>query len=73
MGAGKSLGIVRYIESDNVETPFDRLKTYPGLKSKKSGRGVSMVKPISRQEEGFGIQEEVYRGIVKTDKKGWSV
>ena len=64
MGAGKSLDVVRYIEADNVEILFDELKSWPGLKAKESGRPVSMVKPISRQEFEVGKVLEFKRKYI---------
>ena len=64
MEAGKSLDIFRYIEADNVEDLFDELETCPGLKAKVSGRDVSMVKPISRQEFELGKVLEFKRKYI---------
>ena len=64
MEVGKSLGVFRYIEAENVEDLFDSLETYPGLRAKGSGRQVSMVKPISRQEFEVGKVLEFKRKYI---------
>ena len=64
MGAGTGRDLFCYVEAENVEGLFDKFKTRPGLKAKVSGRAVSMVKPISRQEFELGKVLEFKRKYI---------
>lgn len=50
MGAGKSKELVRYLEAESPVDIMGKLKHFPGLKSKGTAKGISLVKPISREE-----------------------
>ena len=54
MGAGKSYEKVCYVKADNVADVFTRMKDYPDLKSKETCKGISMVKPVEKQEYETG-------------------
>lgn len=58
MGAGKSCEIVRYFRAKNLETLFDVLKNYPGVKSKNLGGAVTIINPVSREEYERGKAAE---------------
>ena len=54
IGAGKSHGAVCYVEADSTENLFTMMKDYPGLKSKENCKGISIVKPVGKQEYETG-------------------
>lgn len=60
MGAGKSFEMLRYFEAENAIILLRYLENYPALKSKGSGIGISLVKPISRDEylEGRDVEQQ---------------
>jgi len=49
-GAGKSFEMVRYLEAENAIVLLKYLETYPALKFKSTGRGITLVQPVSKEE-----------------------
>lgn len=49
-GAGRSYEMVRYFEAENAIVLLKYLETYPALKHKGTFRGISLIKPVSREE-----------------------
>jgi hypothetical protein len=49
-GAGKSFEMVRYFEAENAIVLLKYFETYPALKSKSTGGGITLVQPVSREE-----------------------
>lgn len=49
-GAGKSFEMVRYFEAENAIVLLKYLESYPALKSKSTGGGITLVQPVSREE-----------------------
>ena len=41
---------VCYVEADSTDDIFTMMKDYPGLKSKEKCKGISMIKPLDKQE-----------------------
>ena len=54
IGPGKSYEKVCYVEADSIVELFTMMKNYPGLKSKENCNGISMVKPVDKQEYEMG-------------------
>ena len=50
VGAGKSFEMVRYFEAENAIVLLKYLESYPALKFKSRGAGITLVKPISKEE-----------------------
>lgn len=50
VGAGKSFEMVRYFEAENAIVLLKFLESYPALKFKSRGAGITLVKPISKEE-----------------------
>ncbi|MBE9536860.1 MAG: PilZ domain-containing protein [Proteobacteria bacterium] len=50
VGAGKSFEMVRYFEAENAIVLLKYLESYPALKSKSRGGGITLVKPVSKDE-----------------------
>jgi len=54
VGAGKSCEKVCFIDAPNTVDLFVMMQRYPGLKSKRSGRYISLIKSITKDEYESG-------------------
>jgi len=73
LGAGKSYDIVKYLKGRDILAVLSWAFNIPRVKKKESGKGIKLIKEISKQEYMLGKMRERRDPYLYPPKRGGSM